>query len=119
MANAVHINECQELEIPFIDVDGLKAFNKEKPKIKKWAKKYDVLIASESVAKQVTKLLGNVLVKMGKYPMAMGDGERVKDKIDEVKHTVKFQSKKASCLGTAIGYYVLFNVETLKPEKKP
>ena len=60
------------------------------------------MLASDSVAKQTTKLLGNVLVKMGKFPIAMTEGERVVDKIEEMKHTVKFQSKKAACLGTAI-----------------
>lgn len=74
LASAAHIPECQQLEVPFIDVDGLKAFNKDKNKIKKWAKKYDILLASDSVAKQVTKLLGNVLVKMGKFPIAMTEG---------------------------------------------
>ena len=103
MANAIHIEEATANKIPYIDVDGLKAFNKDKTKIKKWAKKYDVLLASDSVAKQVTKLLGNVLVKLGKFPIAMAEGEKLSDKINEVKHTVKFQSKKASCLGTAIG----------------
>ena len=103
MANAAHIEEAQAGEIPYIDVDGLKAFNKDKTKIKKWAKKYDFLLASDSVAKQVTKLLGNVLVKMGKFPIAVSEGEKLQTKIDEVRHTVKFQSKKASCLGTAIG----------------
>lgn len=44
---------------------------------------------------------------MGLFPVTLAEGERLKDKIEEVKHTVKFQSKKASCLGTAIG-----NVET-------
>ena len=33
----------------------------------------------------------------------MAEGERAIDKIEEMKHTVKFQSKKASCLGTSIG----------------
>lgn len=103
LANAVHIEEATANEIPYIDVDGLKAFNKDKNKVKKWAKKYDVLLASDSVAKQVTKLLGNVLVKMGKFPIAMAEGEKLVDKVKEVKHTVKFQSKKASCLGTSIG----------------
>ena len=103
MANAAHIEEAQANNIPYIDVDGLKAFNKDKTKIKKWCKKYDILLASDSVAKQVTKLLGNVLVKLGKFPIALAEGEKLATKIDEVKHTVKFQSKKASCLGTAIG----------------
>lgn len=103
LANAIHIEEATANEIPYIDVDGLKAFNKDKAKIKKWAKKYDVLLASDSVAKQTTKLLGNVLVKMGKFPIAMAEGEKLVDKVKEVKMTVKFQSKKASCLGTGIG----------------
>ncbi|MCL4114909.1 UNVERIFIED_CONTAM: hypothetical protein GTU68_039270 [Idotea baltica] len=40
---------------------------------------------------------------MNKFPIAMADGEKLMDKIKEVKHTVKLQSKKAACLGTAIG----------------
>lgn len=103
LANAAHIDEAVANNIPYIDVDGLKAFNKDKTKIKKWCKKYDVLLASDSVAKQITKLLGNVLVKLNKFPIAMAEGERLADKINEVRHTVKYQSKKASCLGTAIG----------------
>jgi large subunit ribosomal protein L10Ae len=74
MANAAHIEEAQANNIPYIDVDGLKAFNKDKTKIKKWCKKYDILLASDSVAKQVTKLLGNVLVKLGKFPIALAEG---------------------------------------------
>ena len=31
------------------DVDGLKAFNKEKKKIKKWVKPYDALLSSEAL----------------------------------------------------------------------
>lgn len=103
LANAAHIEEAVSNNIPYIDVDGLKAFNKDKTKIKKWAKKYDVLLASDSVAKQTTKLLGNVLVKMGLFPVTLAEGEKITAKIDELRHTVKFQSKKASCLGTAIG----------------
>lgn len=48
-------------------------------------------------------MLGNVLVKLNKFPIALSEGEKLLDKIQEVKYTVKFQSKKASCLGTAIG----------------
>jgi len=103
LANAAHIEEATANNIAYIDVEGLKAFNKDKTKIKKWAKKYDLLLASDSVGKQVTKLLGNVLVKMGLYPVILAEGEKIVSKIDELKHTVKFQSKKAACLGTAVG----------------
>ena len=40
---------------------------------------------------------------MNKFPIALAEGEKLQTKIDEVKHTVKFQSKKAACLGTAVG----------------
>jgi len=40
---------------------------------------------------------------MNLFPITLAEGEKILNKIDEVKHTVKFQSKKASCLGTAIG----------------
>jgi large subunit ribosomal protein L10Ae len=107
LANAAHIDECVANKIPYIDVEGLKAFNKDKSKIKKWGKKYDLLLASDSVAKQVTKLLGNVLVKMGLFPITLAEGEKIVPKIQDLKHSAKFQSKKASCMGTAVG-----NVET-------
>ena len=35
MANAAHIEEATANNIPYIDVEGLKAFNKDKNKIKK------------------------------------------------------------------------------------
>lgn len=82
LANAAHIDEANANGIAYIDVDGLKAFNKDKTKIKKWAKKYDVLLASDSVAKQTTRLLGNVLVKMGLFPVTLAEGEKIVNKID-------------------------------------
>jgi large subunit ribosomal protein L10Ae len=96
------MEEAQANEIPYIDVEGLKAFNKDKTKIKKWAKKYDILLASDNVGKQVNKLLGNVLVKMQRFPINLVEGEKIVSKIDELKKTVKFQSKKVNCMGTSI-----------------
>ena len=86
-----------------IDVDGLKKFNKERKPIKKWAKKYDQLIASESLMKQIPRLLGNVLNKIGKFPVPITEAETVEEKVKEVKSTVKFQLKKVLCLGQAVG----------------
>jgi large subunit ribosomal protein L10Ae len=53
--------------------------------------------------KQVPKLLGNTLNKIGKFPVAMGENELLVEKIKEVKGSVKFQLKKVLCLGTAVG----------------
>ena len=48
---AAHCMQCKKDNIPCIDVDGLKKFNKDKKLIKKWAKPFDILLASETLMK--------------------------------------------------------------------
>merc|ERR1712072_651876 len=83
IGNARHCEEAKKLKVPCIDVDGLKKFNKEKKPIKKWAKPYQVLVRSESLMKQIPKLLGNILNKIGKFPSVMPDPELVASKVEE------------------------------------
>ena len=89
IGSAAHCMMAIKAGIPNIDEDGLKKFNKDKKLIKKWAKPYDVLIASESLMKKIPRLLGNVLVKIGKFPIMMTESENPTDKIQEVRQTVK------------------------------
>jgi len=53
--------------------------------------------------KQIPKLLGNILNKINKFPLALGENEKVEEKVKEIKATVRFQLKKVLCMGTAIG----------------
>jgi|ETNmetMinimDraft_26_1059896.scaffolds.fasta_scaffold28612_1 large subunit ribosomal protein L10Ae len=53
--------------------------------------------------KTVTKRMGRVLVKSGKFPMPIREGDTVLTKLDDLRKTVKFQLKKVITLGTAIG----------------
>ena len=102
VGNAMHCQQAKEANVDWIDVDGLKKFNKDRKLIKKWAKPYDTLVASDALLKQIPRLLGNVLVKMGKFPVQITDNEKVVDKVAEVKATVRFQLKKVLCMGTAV-----------------
>ncbi len=103
IGTAVHCEQAKKCGIVGIDVDGVKKWNKEKKIIKKWAKPFDVLICSESLMKQLPKLLGNTLNKIGKFPFSIGENEKVEDKVKEIKGTVRFQLKKVLCLATAVG----------------
>jgi len=47
--------------------------------------------------------MGNTLNKIGKFPVAIGENEKVEDKVKEIKSTVRFQLKKVLCMGTAVG----------------
>ena len=51
IGSAAHCMQALKDGIPCIDVEGLKKFNKDKKLIKKWAKPFDCLIASESLMK--------------------------------------------------------------------
>lgn len=58
------------------------------------AKGYDAFLASESLIKQIPRILGPGLNKAGKFPSVVTHGEPLAAKVDETKATIKFQMKK-------------------------
>ena len=52
--------------------------------------------------KKIPRLLGNVLVKIGKFPIMMTESEKPVEKVAECRATVRFQLKKVLCLGAAV-----------------
>ncbi|KAI7003512.1 hypothetical protein KC351_g14553, partial [Hortaea werneckii] len=83
--------------------EDLKKLNKNKKLIKKLAKKYDAFVASDTLIKQIPRLLGPGLSKAGKFPTPVSHSEDLSGKITEVKSTIKFQLKKVLCMGVAVG----------------
>lgn len=102
-----HCDEAKSLNVPCMDAEGLKKLNKNKKLVKKLAKKYDAFLASESLIKQIPRLLGPGLNKAGKFPSPLSHQESMSQKIDEVKSTIKFQMKKVLCLSVAVGHVAM------------
>ncbi|OMJ70136.1 hypothetical protein SteCoe_19578 [Stentor coeruleus] len=102
LGDQVHCDQAQAANIPFIDAEGLKKFNKDRKQMKKFFKPYAILLASESIIKQIPKLVGPALTKINKFPTAISPNENVVDKINEAMATIKFQLKKVLCLGVAV-----------------
>jgi len=63
-----HCDEATANNVPCMDAEALKKLNKNKKLVKKLAKKYDAFLASESLIKQIPRLLGPGLNKAGKFP---------------------------------------------------
>lgn len=61
-------------------------------------------MASESLIKQIPRILGPALNKVGKFPTVVTHGDSLLAKVDEVRATIKFQLKKVLCLGVALGH---------------
>lgn len=63
IADAKHADEVKKagLNVDVTSLDELKKFNKDKKLIKKWAKKYTMLLATDSLIKKIPVVLGPVL----------------------------------------------------------
>ena len=62
--------------------------------VKKLAKRYDAFMASESLIKQIPRLLGPGLNKAGKFPTMLTHQDDMVGKTNDIKAMVKFQMKK-------------------------
>ena len=105
IGDAKHIDEAKakNLDIDTIDIEGLKKFNKEKKPIKIWAKRYDIMLVTNTLVKSVTVTLGPILNRIGKFPQSVSHDEDLRKKIDDSRASVKFQLKKVTCLAVAVG----------------
>lgn len=109
-----HCDEAKANSIPCMDVEALKKLNKDKKLIKKLgnsfrlrmrvifyhpyilAKGYQAFLASESLIKQLPRILGPGLNKAGKFPSVVTHNETLISKVEEQRATIKFQMKKVS-----------------------
>merc|ERR1712227_986808 len=66
--------------------------------------KYNAFLASDTIIKQIPRLLGPGLNKAGKFPTMITHNDNMVHKIDEIKSTIKFQMKKDLCLAIAVGH---------------
>eukprot|EP00178_Gracilaria_changii_P007605 TRINITY_DN23960_c0_g1_i4.p2 TRINITY_DN23960_c0_g1~~TRINITY_DN23960_c0_g1_i4.p2 ORF type:complete len:218 (-),score=44.91 TRINITY_DN23960_c0_g1_i4:122-775(-) len=114
LGDQAHCDEAAANNMPSMDVEALKKLNKNKKLVKKLAKKYDAFLASESLIKQIPRLLGPGLNKAGKFPTLLTHQENMMQKVDDVKATIKFQMKKVLTLGVAIGNVDMSNEELIQ-----
>merc|ERR1711931_267677 len=103
LGDAQHCDEAKANNIPFMAVEDLKKLNKDKKLVRKLAKSYDAFLASESLIKQIPRLLGPGLSKAGKFPTMLTHQDDMLGKVNDIKATIKFQMKKVLCLNVAVG----------------
>jgi len=99
-----HCDEAKAKGIDFMSADDLKKLNKDKKKVKGLAKKYDAFLASDTLIKQIPRLLGPGLNKAGKFPSLVTHSDDLNAKVIDLKSTIKFQMKKVLCLSVAVGH---------------
>ena len=105
IGDAKHIEEAKaaKLDVDIVDMEFLKKFNKEKKPIKKWAKQYAILLATDVLVKKIPVVLGPVLNRIGKFPQVVTHAESLAVKVEDSRAQVKFQLKKVTCMAVAVG----------------
>merc|ERR1712177_36677 len=103
LGDQAHCDEAKSKGLPCMQADDLKKLNKDKKKVKKLAKSYDAFLCSDSLIKQIPRLLGPGLNKAGKFPTLITHTDDIGSKVLDLKSTIKFQMKKVLCLNVAVG----------------
>merc|ERR1711998_517023 len=81
LGDAQRVDEANKNNVDSMDVEALKKLNKNKKLIKKLAKKFDAFLASDSIIKQIPRLLGPGLNKAGKFPSLLTHNDSMEGKI--------------------------------------
>lgn len=103
LGDAHHCDLAKAAGFEFKTIDDLKKLNKDKKLVKKLSQSYDAFLASDSVIKQIPRILGPGLQKAGKFPTPLNPNDNISEKVEEVKATIKFQLKKVLCMSVAVG----------------
>lgn len=80
-----HCEEAQAAGLDAMSVDDLKKLNKNKKLVKKLAKQYAAFLSSDSVIKQIPRLLGPGLNKAGKFPTLITHQDSVEAKVRRLR----------------------------------
>eukprot|EP00484_Ammonia_sp_Unknown_P000192 CAMPEP_0197022122 /NCGR_PEP_ID=MMETSP1384-20130603/3021_1 /TAXON_ID=29189 /ORGANISM="Ammonia sp." /LENGTH=228 /DNA_ID=CAMNT_0042450093 /DNA_START=207 /DNA_END=893 /DNA_ORIENTATION=+ len=108
LGNEKHLMEAKDMGIDFKSLDDLKKVNRDKKIVKKMGKSYDKILASATIIRQVPRLLGPQLNRMGKFPLAVRANETIAEKVDSfaknVKFAIKFKAGAPMCLSAPVGH---------------
>jgi len=111
LGDVKHCEQADAINVEQRSVEALKKLNKNKKLVKKLAKGYHAFLASESVIKQIPRLLGPGLNKAGKFPSPISHSKSLEDQVNETKASIKFQLKKVLCLGVAVANVSMSDAE--------
>eukprot|EP00892_Ulva_mutabilis_P006816 jgi/Ulvmu1/4506/UM002_0232.1 len=104
LGDVKHCEEAASIGVDKRSVEDLKKLNKNKKLVKKLSKKYHFFVASDSIIKQIPRLLGPGLNKAGKFPTLVSHASPLRDQIDDLKCSIKFQLKKVLCMGVGVAH---------------
>merc|ERR1740117_810076 len=84
-----------QTDVEVVSLDDLKKHNKDKKVIKQWAKKYSMLLASDTVLKKVPVVCGPILNRIGMFPQVVAHNEPINIKVEDYRSSVNGNSRRS------------------------
>lgn len=105
IADEKHKQEIKDnnIDVSVTDLDTLKKFNKDKKLVKKWAKQFQLLIASDTALKRVPVVVGPILNRIQMFPTMVGKQKPLSVQVEDIRGSVKFQLRKVTNMGCCAG----------------
>jgi len=104
IGDQVHLDQAKDLGVPYADVGFLLAFGKNRKLIKKWARQYHTILCSTGFLRQVPRIMGPQLNKMGKFPKDCPYNVPLSETLDRIDRTMCLILKKTRHIATPIGH---------------
>mmetsp|Transcript_6153 Transcript_6153/g.13646 ORF Transcript_6153/g.13646 Transcript_6153/m.13646 type:complete len:225 (+) Transcript_6153:151-825(+) len=111
--DAEDIAKADSAGVRHITVTEMRAWNRNKKLVKRFASSADHFICSSAFLKQVPRLVGPWLVRAGKFPVPLARDEDLAMKIMECQCKVQFRLKRELTLGTCVGHVDMLPAELL------
>ncbi|XP_075726482.1 large ribosomal subunit protein uL1 [Rhipicephalus microplus] len=99
-----HCDEAKAKKVDCIDMETVRLMRKKSSIAKKIIKKFDGFLASTSVIKDVTNLVGPMMKRMGKLPLPLAHDDDMYEKIHEAKTTMTFNMRRVLWLAVCVGH---------------
>jgi large subunit ribosomal protein L10Ae len=99
-----HEEQAKKQGLTTMNMEDLKKLNKNKKLVKKMCSGYDAFLASESIIKNIPRVVGPHMNRLNKFPTSVALGDNLAEKATDLQATIKFTLKKVLCLGCCIGH---------------
>lgn len=105
IADAARMEEAQALlkEADVVDIEMLKAFNKDKRKIRKFLHRYHFLLCCESLIKLLPRTVGTIILKIGKFPAIIKNDVPIAEALKTEYRRCKIKIMKEINVGDVVG----------------
>ncbi|CAF3915263.1 unnamed protein product [Rotaria sp. Silwood1] len=99
-----HCDEARLLNIPHMSMDDLRRMNRDKKKKRTLEHRYHAFLASDNVIRQIPRLLGPGIGRIGKFPTLVTHTELLHDKIEQMKANIRVHLKKQPLINIPVGH---------------